>query len=55
MISVQLSKLPVKYKPYFEEMELKNKLLHQVPRKLRKRIIHAKYNLATGHSFVCLQ
>ena len=39
----QLGKLPAKYSQYFEDSELNNKLLHQLPRKLRKSFVHAGY------------
>ena len=38
---IQLGKLPVRYKQYFEDMEHKNKLLYQLPRKLRRSIIYS--------------
>ena len=40
ILYLQVGKLPGKYKKYFEDLELKNRLLHQLPRKLRKIIIH---------------
>ena len=42
--STQRGKLSSKYRGYFEDDELKNKLLHQLPRKLRKSIIYARYS-----------
>lgn len=40
ILFMQVGKLPGKYKKYFEDLELKNRLLHKLPRKLRKIIVH---------------